>query len=489
MLRSTAADLHGRRLGHERDHQTMRVSGAVSLLFHLLFFLDLAGTSSAPVRGVASGTPTRAVTLVSVQAPTTKNDVSPAAPRDLTRTAHALEPRPPTPSKKQEAPAPPETREEDREPARGDWLEFVSTEAMDATEANGRQSAVISSRSVVLDRTAVAPTISVEAGRPSPATPTRLPKQQRTSVDPVASDDAERPATDAQAPMARGAPRTGVSDGSEASSGTVERLARRSDTPEKTRHTPTEVGALAAVQPWTAMDRSAWTGGIRRVLVRSRAPQLASPESPPLVEVPAASTLPRGEDRPPVPEPIAEEATRSEPFKDPVEQPIAPPTPDFLANLREDLGLTRPDRSELQEAESTQASTMARPNAGYQAVVDLPYELVDQPMVVVSGSTLGVYLEKVEMIIRRRWNREELPIYDRAIGVQGKVTVQFHIDDKGRISQSFLVSSSGNDELDRLALRAIPDRLPPIPRELAMAGLRHKVTLRYKNPLISSPQP
>ncbi|MCB9676864.1 MAG: TonB family protein [Alphaproteobacteria bacterium] len=97
---------------------------------------------------------------------------------------------------------------------------------------------------------------------------------------------------------------------------------------------------------------------------------------------------------------------------------------------------------------------------------------------------LGRYMRRVEEILVERWLDNDLSIQDRARGIQGDVVVQYVIRANGRTEAVVVARHSGHAELDLLALAAIPERLPRIPREVERDAIHHQVTLRYRNPLV-----
>lgn len=99
-------------------------------------------------------------------------------------------------------------------------------------------------------------------------------------------------------------------------------------------------------------------------------------------------------------------------------------------------------------------------------------------------SVLGRYVAELESLVAARWARLELPIRERASGIQGTVQVEYHIDRSGRIHDLRVTRSAGVLSLDRLALEAIPRRVPRIPQGVDRDTLVHRVSLRYDNPLL-----
>ncbi len=92
------------------------------------------------------------------------------------------------------------------------------------------------------------------------------------------------------------------------------------------------------------------------------------------------------------------------------------------------------------------------------------------------------YAATVEAILAERWRRAELPIRLRAMGVQGRVVLVYHIERSGSVRGLRVERSSGVAALDRLALGVVPRRYPRPPRR--RAPVLHRVELVYDNPLL-----
>ncbi len=99
---------------------------------------------------------------------------------------------------------------------------------------------------------------------------------------------------------------------------------------------------------------------------------------------------------------------------------------------------------------------------------------------------LGAWLQRAESLIVERWRGSDLDAHAKAMGLQGLVTVRYVVQGSGRVSEARVTRSSGNASLDQMALDAIPPRLPRLPREQRGEPLPHQITLRYRNPLVST---
>jgi len=183
--------------------------------------------------------------------------------------------------------------------------------------------------------------------------------------------------------------------------------------------------------------------------------------------------------------------TRSPPRPDPArptpgteQRPADEPLGDPIRELREALGFGPLDREQLAArpawvgdhlADGAPSTAPARPD-------DLPAEFVAG--VDARGTPLGRWIQRADERIRERWLAADLSAHDRAIGIQGEVTLRARVLANGRVDAVVVERSSGLPRLDALAASAIPPRLPRLPRSVADDGVYHRVTLRYRNPLV-----
>ncbi len=95
------------------------------------------------------------------------------------------------------------------------------------------------------------------------------------------------------------------------------------------------------------------------------------------------------------------------------------------------------------------------------------------------STPLGVYLDEVERVVAARWSSAELPLVERVLGRGGEVVLEFRVRRSGEVRDLRVSRPSGLGALDAAALGSIPDRLPPIPRELGLRSYLHRLTLTW----------
>jgi TonB family protein len=105
------------------------------------------------------------------------------------------------------------------------------------------------------------------------------------------------------------------------------------------------------------------------------------------------------------------------------------------------------------------------------------------------GTPLGEWVQRAEEIVDERWRQLDLGTHDRAVGIGGQVTVRYVVRPGGRVIDKWVDLSSGHPTLDDMALSAIPTRLPRLPKEVEHDVLHHRMTLRYRNPLVATGTP
>lgn len=163
-----------------------------------------------------------------------------------------------------------------------------------------------------------------------------------------------------------------------------------------------------------------------------------------------------------------------------------PGTADPVEELRQALGFGPVDRDRLSARPSWAGpdGTHGRADSAPQTVVDVP--IAWKTAVSTIGTPLGAWIQRSEALIVQRWHSHDLDPHDRALGLQGQVTVHYVTQGTGRVSEVQVTRSSGNPSLDQMALDAIPTKLPRLPRELRGEPLHHQITLRYRNPLVTT---
>jgi hypothetical protein len=159
---------------------------------------------------------------------------------------------------------------------------------------------------------------------------------------------------------------------------------------------------------------------------------------------------------------------------------------DPVDDLRQSLGWGGMDRSQLKPRNTTLAVGVSD---GYQqrsaqTVLSPEYEVSNVVRVSAVSTEVGVYIQRVDEILARRWADFDLDPHERAVGWQGQVVIEFHIAANGKVGDVEVVSSSGCPSLDDMGQNCVPGKLPHFPAALELNEVMHRVTLRYRNPLI-----
>lgn len=158
---------------------------------------------------------------------------------------------------------------------------------------------------------------------------------------------------------------------------------------------------------------------------------------------------------------------------------------DHLDQLIQAFGWGDRDGRSLDEALAREGSRPVEASFAGSSQLVLPD---DVPEGTVAGAPaadtpLGRYVAQVEALIRAAWDDLELDVHRRALGIQGATTVQFLVTRRGEVEDLRVVRHSGHADLDRLALRAVPTTVPPIPADVGARRILHRVTLHYRNPI------
>lgn len=173
-------------------------------------------------------------------------------------------------------------------------------------------------------------------------------------------------------------------------------------------------------------------------------------------------------------DPDAGETERAEALVEPVDA------------VREALGWGRLDREKIKPhpGSAPAPSSMASVVGSSQTVLDQPID--DVVMVSAEGTPLGTYTEQIYGVLQTRWYALDLDVHDKALGLQGEVTVIFRVLRTGKVTDVKVKKSSGIYNLDRMAVEAVPAHLPRIPREIEGPYVVQHVTFSYRNPFIAS---
>lgn len=161
---------------------------------------------------------------------------------------------------------------------------------------------------------------------------------------------------------------------------------------------------------------------------------------------------------------------------------------DPVADLRTSLGWGGVDRSRLRPR-AAHVGMMSFEGAlptSPQTVADDDVALALESRVHARETPVGDYTERIYAIIQELWYARDLDPHARALGIQGNVTVEFLVHRHGRVSDLQVVKPSGHTEIDRLALQAVPERLPRFPRDLERHSVRQRITFKYRNHQITA---
>ena len=187
--------------------------------------------------------------------------------------------------------------------------------------------------------------------------------------------------------------------------------------------------------------------------------------------------------------PLAEEelldAVEGEAEPEPQTDEITAEPVESIKDLRADLGWGEVEREGLKPRETlpgTENEEGNRRTSPQLTSTELDLDLV--PVADVVGTPLGQYRAALDKEIRANWTSVDLPIHDRALGIQGNVVVAFRIERNGRVFDKTITRSSGHTSLDMMAMASIPERLRRIPKDVEGRQVFHRYTFIYRNPLI-----
>ncbi|MFT7520700.1 MAG: TonB family protein, partial [Kiritimatiellia bacterium] len=253
--------------------------------------------------------------------------------------------------------------------------------------------------------------------------------------------------------------------------------------------------APAGIREAATSSADWWSPSVTRILVRA-------PITPPALSMVATPVPTRSNHTAPVPRPGKREGIGGTESDDDLnelapkddgadateqgqETEHEPEEQESISDLQADMGWGGVDRSLLKPRRSLPgvASLVGNMPTSPQTVDnDLPIERL--VFVTANNTATGRYRESIDVEILRIWNKMDLSLHQRAMGLQGDATVVFAVRSSGKVSDKQLVRSSGYATLDQMALDAVPKRLTRFPVELDSSSLVHRYTFRYRNPLI-----
>lgn len=191
--------------------------------------------------------------------------------------------------------------------------------------------------------------------------------------------------------------------------------------------------------------------------------------------------------RPALPEPALEEDVPSTPAPSPAEKtPVAPPVVEKAMPVPPDKSIkATPDKAKIAPSTAPDSKSKPDPKSSTATAQALP-GTTGKPgrEGVLNGDTLSLgggqgvpsvmalWLSRVKYLVERNWRAPP-----GLAGVKEMPEIVFSVARDGRASMAQLRMRSGNQTLDRLALRAIQsvDLFPPVPD----AWPEDKVVLRY----------
>jgi len=188
----------------------------------------------------------------------------------------------------------------------------------------------------------------------------------------------------------------------------------------------------------------------------------------------------------PLPESPEETSATEEGEVEPLEEPEPVQEPiESVADLRQSLGWggdddtrSRPKRSMPGIAVTDGNLRTSKQTASTELMLDR-FASVDA-----KDSPLGRYRAQLDEEVRKQWHTMDLSLHERALGIQGDVTVAFQIQHNGKVTEKTITRSSGHASLDAMALDAIPEKLPRFPKDIEGSSLFHSYTFVYRNPII-----
>ena len=134
------------------------------------------------------------------------------------------------------------------------------------------------------------------------------------------------------------------------------------------------------------------------------------------------------------------------------------------------------DSPEPTAGENVQRAVFKKDGAGWTEVtaLDDSVQLGDQAAVSIRQTDMGVWFTPVDDLVRLGWRP---PLDQIALGVTGRVTLQFVVKRNGRVTELAMVDANVPLSLQEAALLAVPSAVAPPPR--GSAPLRVRYVFRY----------
>ncbi|MFK7929547.1 MAG: energy transducer TonB [Myxococcota bacterium] len=186
-------------------------------------------------------------------------------------------------------------------------------------------------------------------------------------------------------------------------------------------------------------------------------------------------------------EETADESGEAEPIE---EAEVEEPAMETVADLREAMGWGGIHRQRLRPKRSLPGSASSDTSSqSSQQTVAEDFSIDRLALVDAHSTAKGRYRATVDERIYKNWSAMDLSLHERALGIQGDVTIVLHVRASGKVLDTTLVRSSGHNSLDGMAMDSVPKRLPRFPKDLDIDTIFHRYTFRYRNPMIVGGQP
>ncbi|MSQ02421.1 MAG: TonB family protein [Myxococcales bacterium] len=140
------------------------------------------------------------------------------------------------------------------------------------------------------------------------------------------------------------------------------------------------------------------------------------------------------------------------------------------------LGTTMDATPAAVAGDDVQKATFSDEGAGWTdlTMLDETVTEADNAQVAVRRTALGVWFAPVDDLVRAGWT---VPRAAKALGVTGRVIVEFVIDKHGAVKDVTMIDANVDLDLQLAALAAVPAAVPPPPG--GTGALRVRYTFRY----------
>jgi TonB family protein len=158
----------------------------------------------------------------------------------------------------------------------------------------------------------------------------------------------------------------------------------------------------------------------------------------------------------------------SKPSIDPETEPPPEPLEDPVERLARIMGWTSAAPSAAQDEGVAAVRAIVLPDA---------FNPDRQPGVRMRATPLGAYLADADATVEAAWLA--IPVDPARATLARTVTLAFDIERSGKVTGIAILRPSGDDDLDLIALSAVPKRFKRVPKAIDGDRLHHALTLRY----------